>query len=57
MVLEKLGNSLKNTLTKIAKSICKPHILQIKNYMKASLINIGLIINFDKLPLEIKRIY
>lgn len=41
---------------KAAEDFCDAHIQQIKNYLKASKIEVGLLLNFGKKP-EFKRCY
>jgi GxxExxY protein len=41
---------------KVAKCIDRSHIAQTINYLKASSLHFGLILNFKNTPLEIKRV-
>ena len=42
---------------KTVNKIILPHILQLKNYLKATQIDTGLLLNFNALSLEYKRIF
>jgi GxxExxY protein len=42
---------------KCAKAIMLPHIYQVKNYLKSSRLQTGLIFNFMRLSLDMKRVF